>query len=310
MAYAQGAAPDPTIMLRGVQAAREQIPPSRLTLETIYHSELIDNDFTDVIEFDGELRRFEHTSNIPTRPDYSHTVFDGKDVLLYDKTQVSIYNLSGNFANPLYDPRVLGIAGTLGKDVTIKNSFPYHFSSKVDTIGPEEIESVSTWRVRMTYQDGTLVDRWIDAQHNFRVLRYEAKWQSGSRTVRSWYANPDYRWLPSRVVTEDFGSNGGIISRTELRILKAEANVKYPKTTWTLEGFDLPAKTQVTDTRSQTFGYWIDGRVMPAEEWNRLPPKGLQPVTWSWKRIVVLTVSAITLAAPLMFFFVRRSKKN
>jgi len=179
----------------------------------------------------------------------------------------------------------------------------------VETIGPEDIEGVSTWHVRMTYKDGTLIDRWIDVQSNFRVLRYEGKWQAGSRTVRSWYENPDYHWLPSRVVIEDFGSNGGIISRTEIKILKAEANIKFPKTTWTLEGFNLPPKTPVVDTRSHTFGYWIDGRVMPAEEWNRQPPKGLRRTPWSGKRIALVAVLALALAGPLMFFF-RRSKKN
>ena len=308
VAHGYAEVPDPTTLLRGVQSAREQIPPSRLTVETLYHSELMDNEFTDVIEFDGELRRFEHTSNVPTRPDHSRTVFDGRDVLWYSRTPVSIYNLSSDCPGPLYDPRVLGITGALAADKTIKMCFPYHFSAKLETIGREEVQGIPAWHVRMTYHDGPVLDWWIDVQNNFRVPRYAGNWQVGSRTVSSSYKNPDYSWLPSRVVTEDFGSNGGIISRTELRILKAQANVKFPKATWTLAGFNLPRKTVITDTRTHTFGYWIDGRVMSAEEWNRLPPKGLRPAPLRPVRLAFIAVLVLVIAAPLLLLL-RRAKR-
>jgi hypothetical protein len=297
-------------LLNGVQSAREQVPPSRLTLERTYHSELIHNEFVDVIEFDEELRRYENTCTIPTRTNYTRAVFDGKEALIYHGAQVAIYNLSDSDGTcPLYDPRILGIAGALTSDKTIIKCFPYQFSSKLETIGPEDIEGTPTRHVQMTFQNGTLLDWWIDIQNNFRVLRYSEKWPSGSRSVRSWYENPQYHWLPSRILAEDFGSNGGITSREEIKTVKAEANIKFPKSTWTLQGFNLPPKTVVTDTRSHTFGYWMNGRVMSAEEWNRLPPKGLQPIPWSGRRVAVIVVLAVALATPLIFLLLR-SKRN
>ena len=279
-----------------------------MSLKTVYHSELNHNEFADTVEFDGELRYFIRTSTIPTRPEYIRAVFNGTEVLLYNNTFVSIYNISGNGPGALYDPRTLGITGALTWDQTIKQCFPYQFSAKLETIGPEEIEGAPTWHVRMTYHDGTVLDWWIDAQHNFRVLRRDGKWQAGSRTVKSWYENPDYRWLPSRVVTEDFGSNGGIVSRTEITMLEAKANLRIPKKTWTLEGLGLPPNTRIVDTRSNiVLGYWVGNRIMSEAEWNRQPDIGLRRIPLSPGRIVFIAVLLVALVSPL--FFMRRSKK-
>ena len=308
--HAQGAeVPDPTTLLHGVQAAREQIPPSRLSLKTIYHSELNHNEFADTVEFDGELRYFIRTSTIPTRPEYIRAVFNGTEVLLYNSTFVSIYNISGNGPGALYDPRTLGITGALTWDQTIQQCFPYQFSTKLETVGPEEIENAPTWHVRMTYRNGTLLDWWVDAQHDFRVLRYTEKWQVGSRSIRSWYENPDYRWLPSRVLREDFGSNGGTVSRTEITMLEAKGNLRIPQKTWTLEGLELPPNTRIVDTRSNiVLGYWVGNRIMSEAEWNRQPDKGLRTIPLSPTRTAFIAVLLVALVGPLLFIM-RRSKR-
>lgn len=307
--YTQGAeVPDPTTLLQGVQAQREQVPASRLSLKTVFHSTLNHNEFADTVEFDGELRYFVRSSTIPTRPENLRTVFNGTEVLLYDNNFVSIYNISANAPGALYDPRTLGITGALTWDKTIQQCFAQGFSVKLETVAREEIESTPTWHVRMTYQTETVLDWWIDVQHNFRVLRYAEKWQSGSRSVKSWYDNPEYRWLPSRVLKEDFGSNGGIVRRTEITVLEAEANIQIPKQTWTLEGLELPPNTRIVDTRSNlVVGYWVGNRIISEAEWNRHPDKGLRPMPVSPKRIALIAVLLSVLVIPLLVM--RRSKK-
>ncbi len=266
--FAFGGAPAAQSLLTGVQLAREKIPPSRLTVETTYSDVGKTNELSWVVEFEGELRRYE-----VTRPEQARTMFDGRDAMVYSGRQVSLYNLSANAtASPLHDPRIMGITGVPSCDMTVKTCFPYQFSSKVETIGPEEIEARSTWHVKMTYRDGGFIDWWIDVENNFRVVRYEEKWLFGSRSLKNWYENSKYPWLPSRILTEEFLRNGDLRYRIEDRIVRAEANITIPKITWSLAGFNLPRKTIVLDTRKHTFGYWIDGRVMPAEEWNKLGP--------------------------------------
>jgi hypothetical protein len=160
-------------------------------------------------------------------------------------------------------------------NLTVKTCFPYRFSSKVETVGRENIEGEPTWHVKMTYRDGTFIDWWIDVENNFRVLRYTEKWKGGSRSVKNWYENSQYHWVPSRILTEEFLINGDLRYRAQTKIVKAEANIKFPKESWTLASFNLAPKTIVVDTRAHRFGYWIGGRVMPSEEWNQLGPNGL-----------------------------------
>jgi hypothetical protein len=300
------AQPDPETLLRGAQSAREQIPPSRVTVNTVYHSEVRHNEFALTIEFDGDLRRFERSSLAANRPDYLRTLFDGKDAFAYDKSQVSIYNLSSQFPGPLHDPRVFGMVGVLNADLTIADCLPFAIATNVLLVGQEVIDQTPTFQVRMMSKDGTVWNWWISPEKGFQVLQFKENWGVGSRATRSWYENAEYQWLPSRVIVEQFGSNGGIISRTESKVVKAEVVEKFPKSTWTLAGFTLPAKTIIVDTRKKTFGYWIDGAILSSDEYNRLPPKGLRREKWTLRRFSIASILALGFLVPMILIVRRR----
>src|SRR6266404_1906538 len=111
--------PDPIILLQGVEGVREQIPPSRLHIRTLYEGSFSGGEPEYMVLFNRELRYFASTNgDSPMR-----MLFDGKDVLRFDgASSVILRNLDTQTPDYLFDPRLLGITTSYGWDATIHGS--------------------------------------------------------------------------------------------------------------------------------------------------------------------------------------------
>lgn len=306
--------PDPLLLLRGVQSIREQIPPSRLDMKTTAVVNPLDRhrDFYDSVEFDGERRHFVCYEITPDATNKSETMFNGTEAILYEDKRMGIRNLSDGGSESLYDPRTLGLVIQVWQ-IKLADCFPGPNDSpknspKLENLGSETIDGVPTWHVRRTFSDSSTYDDWIDDRHSFRLLRHESKWITGFRRITSIYNNSIYRWLPSHVVTEEYGENGVLNSKYEIRILKAQENIKFNESKWTISGLNPEIETHIFDFRSHSVvGYWDGKGIISEFDWNRRKDVGLRPIPASNKRIVVIAVLLVTAVFPIIFLF-RRSK--
>ena len=147
-------------------------------------------------------------------------------------------------------------------------------------------------------------------RHGFRLLRHEIKWDGGFRRTTSTYNSSIYRWLPSHVVTEEYGGNGVLNRKWEIKILKAQENIKFNESKWTIGGLNPEINTRIFDYRSNSVvGYWDGKGIISEFDWNRRPDVGLRPIPTSNKRIVVIAILLVTTVSPLIILF-RRSKSK
>jgi len=261
-----------------------------------------------MVLFNRELRYFASTNgDSPMR-----MLFDGKDVLRFDgASSVILRNLDTQTPDYLFDPRLLGITTSYGWDATIHGSL--HLKAPtIELVGREQVNDKAAWRVRMVETNGWDLDIWIDDESGFAVYRIDEKFIGyGRRTTRSFYENQKYLWLPSRIEGEEFNAKGDLLCRRKISILAAEGKVRIPTNTWTLggllAGINLPSWVAVTDVRiGQIVGYWNEGRLGPPV------PDATRPVppAASAKRIVVLTVMALFMIAPLVAMWWNRNRKG
>jgi hypothetical protein len=298
--------PDPLLLWRGVQSIREQIPPSRLELKTTILDPLKQQqDYYDSVEFDGERRHFVSYNTTLGSTNISETLFNGAEAILYSDKQIAIRNLSSGGSELLFDPRTLGLVIQVWQ-IKLADCFPGPNSPKLENLGSEIIDGVPTWHVRSTLGDGSTLDDWIDDQHSFRLLRHEEKWICGFRRTTSTYNNSIYRWLPSHVVTEEYGDNGVQNRKWEIKILKAQENIKFNEGKWTISGLNPKINTRIFDYRSNSVvGYWDGKGIISEFDWNRRPAVGLKPIPTNNKRIVFIAILIVTAVSSLIILFRR-----
>ncbi len=188
--FAFSAALDDKTLLWNVRPTPQQLPSWRLNLESTDHTVLAYRVFSPLIKFGGEQRIF----GLP-RHDKDWPLFAGKEGLGSLVDRVSVYNPSGTAsAPPSQDPIKLRITSGLSWDTSVKATSSYLFRSNVQT------------------------NRWIDVEDNFRALRDDDKWQTGSHSVNVGYENLREQQLPHRTHTEQFLSCGEIRSGTIRRL--------------------------------------------------------------------------------------------
>jgi len=305
------AAPDPITLLKGVESAREQIPPSRLIIKSRYiflasPSEIITNGGEYLVIFNRERRYFKLITGDPA----IQTLFTGSEAIVYDGTpMVEIRNLDMQKTEYLFDPRIIGITFWYGWKDTIHGCLSLgDQASKIELIGKEQIDNKDVWHIRLTKEnDPYLVrDFWIDDKNNFRVYQCKDCFSNGTNLEcnisKSYYESEEYPWLPSRVETEAY--NGG---KRTLKILKAEANVKIPESQWTIYGMDLPKGVSIIDLRNnKIIGHW-DGKKFIREREGE-DPKPLPKI--SFGRPIILLILILLSVIPLTVVVVRNLRKK
>jgi hypothetical protein len=303
------ARPDPLILLQGVESARLQIPASTLTVEFSYTDSfvLVSNEMILHVDFDGDLRGFDYQLDDQSKLGY-RTVFDGSRAICYyeDRHLVEYRNLTDQTPMQLFDPRVLGISAHNAWEDNIRDAIPYRYEgAKPELIGREAVEDRVAWHVRLTIKPLQVVaDYWIDDTNGFRVYRKD--WNV-TKTF-SYYENESYPWLPSRVESKDYryakDGNATLQSEMKWQIVDAKADVKFPKSRWTLAGMDLKQGTEVTDVNlRRRIGNWNGSRFVPSipdsdQRRNR-------PMAWS----IIALFLVVIVPVILMWLAKRRPSK-
>jgi hypothetical protein len=246
--------PDPRTLLEGVQAVRLQIPPSRLEMSASIQNSLSTNERLMVVEFDGDRRRFARKgAELQVR-----SVFNGNEVIHFDGSQsVTIRDIKDSTSDYFFDPRLLGITTTYQWRESVQSVMPIS-NSMIELVGREQIGEYMTWHVRIRDAHGQDIELWIDPDNDFRVYRYDLSLPDVKRnTTLSFYSNPQYPWLPSRVESRNYRANGQLTLTRVLSIVNAEAGIEFPDSRWSLAGLSLPIGVPVGDLRTkQRLGYW------------------------------------------------------
>jgi hypothetical protein len=302
--------PDPKLLLIGIASVREQIPPSRLYIrvnsEHVFGSS--QEDYS--VLFDGELRYFAQTNESGG----TRILYDGRDVMRFDgQGSVILRNLDSQTSDLLFDPRIFGISAlyTWGRTIQGVLYLRDDQNAEMELVGEEEIHGSATWHILITTPTGGKVDLWVDQKPGFRVYRLDERWASGSRTARSFYETTDYPWLPSRVETEEFDSDGKLRFKRAISILAATANVRIHEKVWTLEGLlaglELSLLVPITDVRAgQIVGYWRDGKLGPPLPWEPAP----SPPPLSSKRMISMGLMTVVLLVPVAVLAWRRFSRQ
>jgi len=295
--------PDPKALIQGVESTREQIPPSCLLIRAVYRDSYVSNRAELWVMFDRDRRYFTRTNSGPE----VRMLWNSSEVLRFDGNKyVVIRNLDTGTADYLFDPRVLGIVTSYSWGATIANCLPYRDALRIELIGREQVDGKSAWHVRLFSVFRSQVDLWIDEKNGFRVYRYDEKMEgAGERSMRCFYENGAYQWLPSRIEGDARNAEGTTLYRREITMLQATANVKIPEATWTLSGLRLPLSAQVVDVRTKSMGWWDGQRVSSGLKQTKPHPPPI-----GGPRGLILVVLAVLAAAPLAMLYRTRSMRR
>jgi hypothetical protein len=295
--------PDPIILIQGVEMSRLQSPPARLHLHIFFRDPLRKSESDNVMEFDGDKRKL-----VALTPQDPGAFYDGSQACLYlpSVQQASFRDIHDTTAEFLFDPRTLGLNSGLGWSPTVSGLLPYK-NGKVDMVGAEQIRGINTWHVRISLNKpiNYQIDIWIGDTEGFPVYRYDMKLDKERRSIISFYENQNYPWLPNRVDSSSFNTNGSLRHELAVTLSKIETNVLFLETTWTLAGLNLPVGTQVMDRRTElTIGYWNGTNVTPFEVWatNQLAKNDV-PILPKHSRIMVWILLCATTLIPLFFLW-------
>jgi len=301
--------PDPTSLLQGVESIRLQVPPSSLKIRTFYKDALITNETICWVDFDGNSRGFTTLSNTAVHGKDYETVFDGERTICNDMSanQVTYRNIHDQLPIKLFDPRVIGLSTYNHWIDGVANTLPYRGEHrKIDLIGREEVGNLRAWHVRLTILDASwnsVWDYWIDDAEGFRVYRTDF---NGVETY-SYYENTNYPWLPSRVLGREYDQsrNGTrvLTAQRGMQILEARANVKLPKSRWTLAAMKIKPGTEVIDVDiHKVIGTWNGTRLVQDIGEPIRKPRG--------RRGYFLCILFL-LSSPIVFlWFFRRAPRN
>ncbi len=288
--YCQAATPDPLTLLKGVEQARLQIPPSRLTVQLIYTNAAGRGTEEHIIEFDGSKRRYS-TENAK-----GCELFNGSNVVSFDGSRsVTICDTDQASADYLFDPRLLGITTTYTWGETVKTAVPCRGIKQLALIGADHINRHSVWHVHLIDSYDQQINLWIDSEHGFKVYRYDFNVIGETNSTLAYYDDQSYPWLPSRVETSyRGGKDGSILAGRSIFILKAKANIKLPKNTWTIAGVRPSIGAAVVDLRMKMrLGYWNGHGLSenPDVEPQFNPAKWVTSIRAKW--IIILVIMTI-----------------
>lgn len=292
--------PDPITLIQGVEMARLQIPPSRLHFHVVYRDLLRKNESDHVIEFDGNKRR-----SLPLTPQGASLFYDGSQACLYspDRKQASFRDIQDATPDALFDPHTLGLDSGLGWPLMVADLLPYR-EGGVEMVGREMVRGIETWHVRISLSKPFKHQRdlWIGDATGFPVYRYDLTLESERQTVMSFYESPSYTWLPSRVECSSVDTNGTLRFGLTVTLTKAEAQVSFSETNWTLAGLNLPVGTQVMDRRTKlTIGYWNGTSVTPLEVWRAgQRAQHAAPIRSQYPRAIVWVLLIATAIIPVL----------
>ncbi len=245
--------PDAKMLLQGVEAARLEVPASRLKLRTEY----MHSNYTFNVDFDDARRRSWITSHNTTS---TRMVLSGSTVTHFDgKDSVTFHDINDQNGSLFFDPRLLGITTTYWWNESLAKELPSGDGISLRTIGEEEVDGNKCWHVTVVDSYEQQRDLWIDDRNGFRVYRSDFSIPGLKRnSTISTYSDDDPQALPTFVRTDYYDAIGNkkTPSRT-IAVLETETDVQFDDDTWSYASLDLPIGVPVVDLRTKRrLGYW------------------------------------------------------
>lgn len=293
--------PDPRDLLEGVIAQREQIPASVFHLRWTYEEPRVTNKEEFILVSDGARHLVLGTN----RNDIYRALCNGEEAFILQDDSVTVRDRGTDTLYRLFDPRILGLCqnytGSLRPRSILDSS-----RGDIRLVARDEIDGRSCWVVRRQMEEWA-AEYWIDPANNFATyqhLEYDSGGELRGR-VRSFYHNPAYPWLPSKVVHEFFTPPG----RRTVEVLEARIVEPIPPETWTLaglfQGLTFTNPVMVTDVRKGLFiGSWDGQRLIPFNEEATKP--ATTPV--NLRRLLVWVLLAGLVIFPLSLLWLRKQK--
>jgi hypothetical protein len=293
--------PDPTTLVEGIESSRLQIPASQLHIHMVFKTAIIAKSHDVLVEFDGENRRYEDISGGPKLRGF----FDGSQVALFDGSQVTLRDVTDDTGDLMFDPRLLGLTMAYSWKENIIMALPYRTASSIKLVGMEQVGDRSAWHIQLltkspaTYQ----VDLWASGDDGFKVYKYAVSFEGGRTVATSYYDNTIYYWLPSKVESQSYNSEGELRFEQIVSLVEAKSNADLPKTAWTLAGLQLPTGTDIVDRRiKQRVGTWNGTAIRP------IAPEPLTPQDQPKMRTFILCVFVISFVP--LFYVLWKQKHN
>jgi hypothetical protein len=312
--HCRGQVTDPATLIQGVEMARLQVPPSRLYYHLVFREPLRKKESDHVMEFDGDKRRSLNQDPMPGGITARSLCYDGSQACDYlpSRNQASLRDIRDDSADPLFDARTLGLSALTWTE-SISQVLPYK-DGTVEMVGAEQVRGVKTWHVRILVERAPryTVDLWIADAERFPVYQYELRIGEETRRILSFYDDPSYPWLPSRVEFNSLVATNTFRLGLTFTLQRAEAHVSFPETNWTLSGLSLPVGTMVSDRRTKlTVGYWNGTNVTPFNKWTADYDisRRAQPVQQR-SRLIVMSILCASILFPVLLVFWKISKKR
>ncbi len=291
--------PDPRELLEGVIAQREQIPPAFYRLRWTYAEPRVKNTEEYLILTDSSRHLVLGTN----RSDVYRALCDGEEAYILQGDSVTVCDRGTDTLYRLFDPRILGLSQSYSGTLSPRRILDPKLED-IRLVAKDAIDGKFCWVVRFQRKEWAH-EYWIDPADYFAVYQYLEYGPGGKLRgrVRSFYHNPAYPWLPSRVEHEFFTPSG----RRTVELLEARTVEPIPPETWTLaglfQGLTFTNPVMVTDVRKGEFiGTWDGRRLIPYE----VPPSRPSPPPVSPKRILVWGVLAGLVFVPLFLLWLRK----
>ena len=281
--------PDPIALLRGVEAARAAIPPSRLEM-TIRDRDPKKPKRGEIatrltIVFSGANRRFEQDYRALTidgsGPDggrelnarlqemeddreafvraglgkwkdmNTRSAFDGGQLMRYDAgAGTQITDPSKGSGDYMFDPRTLGISVWFDITTNVANYLGYRDAKAVDLIGEEEVEGHRAWHVRVSDKRKQEKHFWIGDAPGYLVYKSELIGGNSRWVLTSEMAGAgEGNPLPVKVVAREYGQDGALEHERVFTLDRAAYDVAVNPNNWTVAGLGMAVGETVTDVR-------------------------------------------------------------
>lgn len=268
-------------LLRGVEAERSRYRSIRTEIMLEYrdaNAGTMNVRHHFVVEQHNDQRRCEHLAD-STEPAvyilgddvvYGYRRKPGADLDVYDMRRAV-----GTRGDVAFDPRIVGLTNTMTADASVSVCLWLARQDFLDVVGTEDVNGVSTTRVKMT-RGGMTSELWI-SQPGFRVHRRTYEWTGGSISVDSEYnANDSKSPFPKRVIIHNRGDGNdtdGVLDVITMDLAAAIAPERFA-----IASIGLPVNTMINDYRvNQITGYWDGLAISEKPVYEGATPKAVTP---------------------------------
>ncbi|QDU05407.1 hypothetical protein V6x_51440 [Gimesia chilikensis] len=252
------------ILLQGVENFRNLLPPVSLSCHYTLEGptqKYIDSDL--IIDYEDRRYRF----TILNDEGDACCIFDGEKLISFDGKNSCVITSPTKPASILgFDPRIIGITPVYNASMNFEDQIAYQDAKSFESIKEENLDQINTPMIKLVDRFDQEVSFWVQPTKDFRVLKHQVVIFDDEQAVLRYETLCEFSesspisWIPSKVVTTQFDSNGNTNLKSTVLIKQIDVKDSFPRDIWTLKGLSLPVNQPVADIRiKKRIGYW-DGK--------------------------------------------------